>query len=153
MTTNLGAKVAGEAGKLGFSTGNEITQDKERVEKALRRVFRPEFLNRIDEIIYFRSLNREDLIKIASLLLVSVTDRIESTGVFIELDASVAETIADQGHADEYGARQLRRAITKLVEDPYSSAFLSGQVQKGDLIRAYGENGKVIFEKKRKTID
>ncbi len=153
MTTNLGARIRGEVGRLGFSTGDEREKDKERVENALRQVFRPEFLNRIDEIIYFRSLTSEDLKKITELLLVSVADRIEATGVFIDFEESVAQTVAEQGQAEEYGARQLRRTITKLIEEPYSTAFLSGKFKKGDLIRAYGENGVVKFEKKQKNVD
>ena len=152
MTTNLGAKSFGETGSLGF-TANTAQRDEERsrqkVNEALKSYFRPEFLNRVDEIVYFSPLSKDDLKKIAALLLSSVADRIEESGVFIEFDESVTETIVSHEYAPEYGARPLRRAITRLVEDAYSEALLSGKFSKGDFIRAFAEDGKVKFEKKK----
>ena len=150
MTTNLGAKTHGETGSLGFAaTSTQRETDRERVIDALRRHFRPELLNRVDEIIYFSPLGRDDLKKIAALLLSSVQDRIEESGVFIELDESLIDAIVDHDHTPEYGARPLRRAITKLVETPYSDALLRGEFSSGDLILAKVEGGRIIFEKKK----
>ena len=153
MTTNLGARLQGEVGALGFaaSSESEIDRQKQRVDAALRGHFRPEFLNRVDEIIYFSPLSRVELEKIASLMLGSVADRIEGSGVFIEFDESVARAVVDHQYAPEYGARPLRRAITRLVEDPYANALLSGRFSKGDFITAVAENGTVRFEKKRES--
>ncbi len=151
MTTNLGAKLQGEVGALGFaaSSENDVDRKKQRVDAALRSHFRPEFLNRVDEIIYFSPLSRDELEKIATLLLVGVADRIEGGGVFIEFDESVARAVVDYQYTPEYGARPLRRAITRLVEDPYANALLSGRFSKGDFITAIAENGIVKFEKKK----
>ena len=152
MTTNLGAKTHGETGSLGF-TANSAKREgeaaKARVEEALKRHFRPEFLNRVDEIVYFSPLSCADLERIASLLLASVADRIEESGIFIEFDDSVAKAVVNYEYAPEYGARPLRRSITKLVETPYSIAILSGKFAKGDFIRAFAEDGEVKFEKKK----
>ena len=152
MTTNLGAKSFGETGSLGFATNTAQRDEeraKQRVNDALRSHFRPEFLNRVDEIVYFSPLTQDDLKKIADLLLSSVADRIEESGVFIEFDDSVTEAIVSHEFAPEYGARPLRRAITRLVEDSYSEALLSGRFSKGDFIRAFAEDGRVRFEKKK----
>ncbi len=153
MTTNLGARSFGESGSLGFSLGGESRENEKsraRVDEALKRHFRPEFLNRVDEIVYFSPLSRDDLKKIAALLLSAVADRIEEGGVFIEFDDTVAEAVVAYEYAPEYGARQLRRAVTRLVENPYSEALLKGRFSKGDFIRARAEDGKVLFEKKIK---
>ncbi len=153
MTTNLGSKAHGETGSLGF-VANTAQRDEERarqrVNDALRSHFRPEFLNRVDEIVYFSPLTRDDLKKIAALLLSTVADRIEESGVFIEFDDSVTEAVVSHEYAPEYGARPLRRAITRLVEDTYSEALLSGRFTKGDFIQAFAEDGRVRFEKKSK---
>ena len=151
MTTNLGAKAHGEVGSLGFTLsggGEEKNRAEQRVLDALRRHFRPEFLNRVDEIICFEPLSRESLKKIAELMLSSVTDRIEGSGVFIEFDESVADAIVEHEYPSEYGARPLRRAITRLVENPYSEALISGEFSRGDFIRAYFDGKTVKFEKK-----
>lgn len=150
MTTNLGARRQGEISRLGFSASSDPHDDeKARVEDSLRKAFRPEFLNRVDEIIVFQKLTSSDLVAIAQLMLNEVTDRIESSGVLIEFDGAVPELIAKSGNTDEYGARPLRRAIINLVELPYSRALLDGSFRKGDFIRAFARNGKVEFEKKK----
>ena len=151
MTTNLGAKAHGETGRLGFSasaSNGDAANTDARIKEALRRHFRPEFLNRVDEIVCFRPLSAPDLKQIASLLLSSVTDRIESTGVFIEFDENVIDAIVAHEHAEEYGARPLRRAITKLVETPYSEEIIEGRIKKGDLVYAYAEDGRVKYKKR-----
>ena len=149
MTTNLGAKAYGETGKMGFasSPSAESADASARIEDALRRHFRPEFLNRVDEVVCFRSLTREDLRRIAALLLSAVTDRIESTGVLIEFNDSVLDAIVSYEYASEYGARPLRRAVTRLIETPYSEEMISGRIKKGDFVLATCNNGKVYFEK------
>ena len=154
MTTNLGARLHGETGSVGFSTGsNDKNREKseERVHEALKRHFRPEFLNRVDEIVCFSPLSRDDLKRIAANLLSSVADRIEENGVFIDFDDSVTDVILEHENTPEYGARPLRRAITKLVENPFSESMLTGEFSKGDFIRAYGEGSKIKFEKPKKS--
>ena len=149
MTTNLGARRQGEVARLGFGATNSSHDDvRSRVEDALRTAFRPEFLNRVDEVIVFCKLRESDLAAIASLMLAKVADRIESSGVLIEFDDDVANLIAKDSKTDEYGARPIRRAIINLVELPYSRALLDGSFKKGDFIRAFCRDGKVEFEKK-----
>jgi ATP-dependent Clp protease ATP-binding subunit ClpC len=151
MTTNLGAKMHGEVGRLGFNTGGsngEQERRRERVEEELRRAFRPEFLNRVDEIIVFKPLGTDELKKIVSLMLASVTDRIENSGVLIEFDESVSDAVIAEAKDTEYGARPLRRAITKLVEVPYSDALLRGDFASGDFIRATFDGARIVFKKK-----
>jgi ATP-dependent Clp protease ATP-binding subunit ClpC len=151
MTTNLGAKMHGEVGRLGFNTGGsngEQERRRERVEEELRRAFRPEFLNRVDEIIVFKPLGTDELKKIVSLMLASVTDRIENSGVLIEFDENVSDAVIAEAKDTEYGARPLRRAITKLVEVPYSDALLRGDFASGDFIRATFDGARIVFKKK-----
>ena len=153
MTTNLGARLHGEVGSVGFAAGSasaERERSEERVHEALKRHFRPEFLNRVDEIVCFAPLSRDGLLKIAENLLAAVTDRIEENGIFIDLEDSVTEAVVAHESAPEYGARPLRRSITRLVENPFSEAMLSGRFSKGDLIRAYADGGIIKFEKKGK---
>ncbi len=151
MTTNLGARLSGEVGRVGFFSGEVGQKNSEshtRVENALKSAFRPEFLNRIDEIIVFEPLSDNDLERIASLILSDLTDRIEGNGIFIEFDESVAREAVRIGKKEEYGARQLRRAVTGLVETPFSEAMLRGEIAKGDYITARIKDGSIIFEKK-----
>ncbi len=150
MTTNLGARMYGETGRVGFShpsDTDEAKENRERVESELRRAFRPEFLNRIDEIIFFRPLDENDLTRIASLILQDLTDRIENNGIFIEFDKDVAANIAKDTQK-EFGARPLKRAVIKLIETPFSEAMLKGEIKKGDFIFAKHNGERVIFEKK-----
>ncbi len=151
LTTNLGAKREGETGRVGFFSGESDRQKneaEERVHAALKSLFRPEFLNRIDEIIVFSPLSDSDLEKIASLLLRELCDRIENSGIFIEISPEIAREVVRVGKKEEYGARQLRRAVTTLVETPFSDALLGGEISRGDYVEARLEGEKVIFEKK-----
>ena len=151
MTTNLGAKREGEVGRVGFSSGGEgqrASESEERVKSALRALFRPEFLNRIDEIILFSPLSDADLEKIASLILRDLSDRIENNGFFIEIAPEVAREVVKAGKKEEYGARELKRAVTTLVETPFSDAVLEGRIARGDYISAKVADGRVSFIKK-----
>lgn len=150
LTTNLGAKSYGETGRVGFSSSardDEERNTRERVENELRHAFRPEFLNRIDEIIFFRALEESDLKKIASLMLSDLTDRIENRGIFIEFDESVNDAMV-KDLDKEFGARPIRRAAIRLIETPFSEAILSGEISRGDFIIAKYDGERVIFEKK-----
>ena len=151
LTTNLGAKREGEVGKVGFSSGGSRENEhegEERVKSALRSLFRPEFLNRIDEVIVFSPLSDSDLERIAAILLRDLSDRIENNGFFIEFDDKIAREIVRAGKKEECGARPLRRAITTLIEAPFADAMLRGEIARGDFISAKLSSGRVIFEKK-----
>jgi len=151
MTTNLGAKREGETGRVGFLSDNsEAKRDEmtQRVQGALKSIFRPEFLNRIDEIIVFSPLSDTDLEKITELLLRELSDRIENNGIFIEFSPEITKTVVRLGKKEEYGARQLRRTITTLIETPFSDALLRGEISKGDYITAQSDGDKITFRKK-----
>ena len=115
---------------------------------ALKATFRPEFLNRIDDIIIFNKLGEDDIRAIAALMLTDVTKRVKALGIEITFDESVIALVASEGFDPVYGARPLRRAIVRLVEDALSGAMLEGAVKAGDSITARATDGKVTFEKK-----
>ncbi len=150
MTTNLGAKVFGEVGHVGFTSGGgDGSHFRSRVDTELRRAFRPEFLNRVDEIVIFNALERDHLLRIAELMLSRLIDRIESTGVFIDFAPNVSEAILDRSHSAEFGARQMRREITRLIENPYAEAVVRGEFGEGDLIYAEFDGDRVVFSKRK----
>ena len=153
MTTNIGAKSYGETGALGFSVGgaSAAIKSEERVTDALRRFFKPEFLNRIDEIVCFSPLSEDSLEKIARLLLNDVTERIENLGVFIEFDESIAKLIVSSSNQPEYGARPLKRTIVKLIETPFTEEMLKGSFSQGDYITAKAVENKISFQKAKKS--
>ena len=122
-------------------------QSKEKTERALSAFLRPEFINRIDEIIFFRALGEPDLKRIASLILTELTDRIENNGIFIEFDERITDAVV-KGCDREFGARPLRRAVTRLIETPFSEAMLKGEISRGDFIFARFDGENVLFEKK-----
>ncbi len=153
LTTNLGSPVFGETARVGFSSGGDDekkNEGRQRVENELRRAFRPEFLNRIDDIIVFDPLGDDELYRIAELILSTLADRIESNGIFIEFSSDVAGLISEQGKRSEYGARPLKRAAVRLVEMPLSDQIIQGKIKRGDLIFAEREGERVKFEKKSK---
>ena len=150
LTSNIGASAITEKAKsLGFTAAatDEKTAMEANVMQALKSAFRPEFLNRLDEIIVFNRLTDADIRKIASLLLAELGERICGIGVEIEFDPSLVTYVAEKGFDPIYGARPLRRAITSLVEDSFSEAMLEGRIAAGDRILAKAIEGKVLFEK------
>ena len=150
LTSNIGASAITEKAKsLGFTAAatDEKAAMEANVMQALKSAFRPEFLNRLDEIIVFNRLTDADIRKIASLLLAELGERICGIGVEIEFDPSLVAYVAEKGFDPIYGARPLRRAITSLVEYSFSEAMLEGRIAAGDRILAKAIEGKVLFEK------
>ena len=150
LTSNIGASAITEKAKsLGFTAAatDEKAAMEANVMQALKSAFRPEFLNRLDEIIVFNRLTDADIRKIASLLLAELGERICGIGVEIEFDPSLVAYVTEKGFDPIYGARPLRRAITSLVEDSFSEAMLEGRIAAGDRILAKAIEGKVLFEK------
>ena len=153
MTSNVGASaLTGPAkGTLGFSEKPEQEDSEkvahDRVMEALKATFRPEFLNRIDDIIIFNRLTEENIREIAHLMLREVGARIHALGIEITFDDSVAALMAKEGFDAVYGARPLRRAIVRLVEDPFSGEMLEGKIKAGDRVKAVEKDGKVEFLK------
>ena len=149
MTSNVGATEILEPRRLGFAaatdTAAEYGRIKDSVRQALERTFRPEFLNRIDEIITFTRLTEADLTSIASRMLAEVTKRISALGIGIKFSGRVAEHLAQAGADPRYGARPLRRTFIRLVEDSFSEELLSGRIHPGDSVEAVWEDGAVRY--------
>ena len=152
LTSNVGAAhLTGAARKaLGFAAESADAGKREsdaKVMDALKATFRPEFLNRIDDIIIFDKLSEDNIRAIATLMLADVTARVKALGIDLTFDESVTALVAKEGFDPVYGARPLRRAIVRLVEDTFSGAMLEGQVKAGDTVTAKAADGKVVFEK------
>ncbi len=151
MTSNLGHSADAEPKRLGFVNDEDKTAEHDRqsakVMEALKGYFRPEFLNRVDEIVVFRKLSDEDIGKIAKLMLSEITKRIENLGISITFSDEVTALLAKEGFDEVYGARPLRRAIQRKIEDSFSVELLEGKVKKGDGVTAVLEDGKIVYEK------
>lgn len=147
MTSNLGA--SGERKTAGFVSAENIEKREKNVAtEALRAVFRAEFLNRVDEIIVFSRLSEKDMEEIARRLLSKAAERAAGIGITLSFDDSAVKLIAGEGKSDIYGARPLRRAVTKLVEDALSEEIVCGRLCAPAEIFARAEGGKMKFEKK-----
>ncbi|MCZ2355447.1 MAG: ATP-dependent Clp protease ATP-binding subunit [Bacteroidia bacterium] len=139
MTSNVGAREIKDFGSgVGFSTSAKTDQVDDRIkstlEGALRKVFRPEFLNRIDDVIIFNSLTQEDIFKIIDLMLEKVFGRVKKLGYNIRLSDTVKQFLSEKGYDQQYGARPMARAIQKYIEDPISEALLTNEVHSDDTI-------------------
>jgi ATP-dependent Clp protease ATP-binding subunit ClpC len=137
MTSNLGTEYVRRSGSLGFlqrSDDLEEREDHEKIEKALKSTFRPEFLNRIDEIITFSPLSLEQMREIVDLQMKEVEERLSEHGLKVELTQEARDWLANEGFDPAFGARPLRRALQKHVESPLSVSLLSGQFAAGDII-------------------
>ena len=151
MTSNLGSGALVEPKRLGFNndTNEEAEQKKTEnaVLEALKGHFRPEFLNRVDEIVVFRKLSDEDIKKIATLMLSQINERIVNLGIDLTFSEEVIEHLAKEGFDPVYGARPLRRAMQRQIEDSLSLKLLEGEVSRGDKILAELSEGKVVYKK------
>ncbi len=149
MTSNLGTEYVRKGGTLGFlpKTGdNNERESHDKIEKALKSAFRPEFLNRIDEIIMFSPLSLEEMEQIVSLQMKEVQARLQEHGVKVELSPAARAWLARQGYDPAFGARPLRRAIQKFVESPISVDLLAGHFKHGGQVLVDVENDKIIFK-------
>jgi len=149
MTSNLGAREIGTGKNLGFHT-EEFDTDYESMEKkvmsVLKKTFNPEFLNRIDETVVFRSLDRDAIIRIIDILLDDVSRRLEERGMEIRVTPAGKEFLANEGYNPMYGARPLRRAIQKYIENPLSEELIQGRFDDGSVIQIDEREGRLFFE-------
>jgi ATP-dependent Clp protease ATP-binding subunit ClpC len=160
MTSNVGAPQIQRDTGFGFrGTGNDQVEAdrsydrmKMHVMEELRRTFRPEFLNRVDEIIVFRSLSRDQIKSIVEILLDRLKREIRGQGMSLVMTDAARELLAGEGFDPQYGARPLRRAIQRLVEDPLSDDMLRGKFHAGDEIVLDARDGMVVFEKRREPV-
>jgi ATP-dependent Clp protease ATP-binding subunit ClpC len=141
MTSNIGVRDLKDFGAgIGFSTKNRTDNSdelmKSTIANALRKAFSPEFLNRLDDVIVFNSLQREQIHKIIDLTLGKLFNRLTALGYKIELTEKAKDFLSDKGFDPQYGARPLNRAIQKYLEDPVAEEILKGEVSEGDTIVA-----------------
>jgi ATP-dependent Clp protease ATP-binding subunit ClpC len=143
---------------MGFrAAGRDDTVDRERayqrmreqVMEELRRTFRPEFLNRLDEIITFRPLTSEQIELIVGILIERVRRELRGQNMDLEVTEAAKKLLAKEGFDPTFGARPLRRAIQRLVEDPLSDELLKGQFTKGDVVMVDTRDDHIVFERKR----
>jgi len=137
MTSNLGTEFVRQGGTLGFlseDSSDENRAQHEKIQKALKSTFRPEFLNRIDEIIMFSPLKLEQMYQIVDLQMKEVSDRLKEHGLDVVLTEAARKWLAEVGYDPAFGARPLRRALQKHIESPLSISVLSGQFQRGDRV-------------------
>ena len=152
MTSNIGARLITEKKKsMGFGDAASAEQDQSQIKslitEELKKEFRPEFLNRLDDIIVFHKLTKDDILKIAYNMLKTLTERSKGLGIEVAFDKSVAEQVAEIGFDAVYGARPLRRAIQSNVEDALSEKILEGEISKGDKIKFIFEDGEYKVQK------
>jgi ATP-dependent Clp protease ATP-binding subunit ClpC len=154
MTSNLGAIRYGNQKTVGFSSNNleaaaEYNSMKEHMMEQLKREFRPEFVNRIDEIVVFHPLDEEHIGEIVELMLGQVKDRMNEKEMQIEFTSAAKEFLASNGFEPEYGARPLRRLIQRLVEDGLAEALLEGKIKTGEKVKVSLKGKKLTFEPKK----
>jgi ATP-dependent Clp protease ATP-binding subunit ClpC len=155
MTSNLGTEFVRKGGALGFvRPGDSSSQiaDAKKIEDQLKRTFRPEFLNRIDEIIIFGTLSVEDVEKIVDLQMKEIRDRLHEHSLFIELTEAARGWLARQGYDSNFGARPLRRALQRYVESPLSVKMLKGEFKVGDTILVDANDEGLVFSKLEEVV-
>lgn len=155
MTSNLGAQSLANQNALGFQTGVNAGQDyktmKKKVMDEVKRLFRPEFINRLDELIVFHSLSEEDIKQIVELLFVDLAKRVEaSRGIELKLTPTAVKFIAEKGYNKNYGARPIKRAIQEYIEDELANQILEGRIQPGDTVSIRAGKDKLCYTKKQK---
>ena len=149
MTSNAGAHTIKKQRSLGFgsSSSDEKSYEamRENIMDEVKRIFRPEFLNRVDEIIVFHALEQEEIDRIAALMLANVQKRLHERDIDLEVDDSAIKLLSAAGYDLQYGARPLRRAIQRMVEDALSEEILNGNIKLGDRVSMAAKDGQLVF--------
>ncbi len=148
MTSNVGSDTIKRGATLGFSTvSDEASYEKmrERTLEESKKVFRPEFLNRLDDVIVFRTMTRPDLIQILDLEINKVVNRLKGKNLKLELDEPAKDFLVEKGYDPQYGARPMRRAVERYLEDPLAEEILRGHLHEGEPIRVSSDKEKLTF--------
>lgn len=158
MTSNAGAQAIISPKKLGFSSSDDEKLNYERMKgnvmEEVKRIFKPEFINRIDEIIVFHPLNKEHMKEIVTLLSKKLIQRCkEQMDIELWINDKVKQFLVDKGSDDKYGARPLRRAVQNYIEDGLAEAVLQGEIKAGDNVSASVKDEKIIFKKSTKKVE
>ena len=152
LTSNVGAERLKKGATMGF-TAPDDEQDYERMKENLteeaKKVFRPEFLNRFDDIVVFRSLGKEELTQILELELAKVEPRLAQRDLHFELDESARDLLRDKGYDPAYGARPMRRAVEKHLEDPMAEEIIRGNLREGETVAISAKDDKLVFIQKK----
>jgi ATP-dependent Clp protease ATP-binding subunit ClpC len=151
MTSNVGSDTIKKSSTLGFSPiSDESTYEKmrERILEEAKRTFRPEFLNRLDDLIVFRSFTKPDLIQILTLESDKVVVRLRHKNIKLELDDKAKDFLVEKGYDPQYGARPMRRAVERFLEDPLAEEILKGSLQPGEPILVTSDKEKLVFNQK-----
>ena len=149
MTSNVGADLIRRRGSLGFKAQREdLTYEemKEKLMDEVKKTFKPEFLNRIDDVIVFRALSREDLKEIVEIEVREVKERLREQGVTIELTKEAKDFLINEGFDPTFGARPLKRTISRHLEDPLAQALLKGEIKKNQTILIKRKQDHLVFE-------
>jgi ATP-dependent Clp protease ATP-binding subunit ClpC len=152
MTSNIGAQLLQRQTSMGFAAAagsfNDAEKMREKVLEEAKRVFRPEFLNRISEIVFFRPLDRADLVKIVELEVAKFAQRLVERKIALEFTDEAKQLLIDKGYDEKYGARPLRRAVEHYLEDPLAEAILRGDVKEGEPVQVTRDGEKLLFMQK-----
>ena len=151
MTSNVGAETIKKQSTMGFSPitdENSYEKMREKILDEAKRQFRPEFLNRLDDIIVFRSLTKPDLIEILDLEIAKVMERLKAKNLLLNLDAKAKDFLVEKGYDPTYGARPMRRSVERYLEDPLAEELLKGNLHEGEPVEVTAEGGKLVFSQK-----
>jgi ATP-dependent Clp protease ATP-binding subunit ClpC len=154
MTSNLGTRFASQGGSLGFIRSDDEGDERELrrdIQSQLKKTFRPEFLNRVDDVIIFHNLTEEHMLQIVDLQMHEIAERLSEQGVTIGLTDVAREWLAHEGYDRVFGARPLRRTLQRYVENPLALQLLSGEQQPG-AVMADLEDGKIVFTSTETTV-
>lgn len=149
MTSNVGAELIKKQTSLGFGApklDDNYDTMRGKILEETKRVFKPEFLNRLDDIIVFHTLTKPDLVRIVDLEITKVTDRIRAKHIDLDLDQTAQELLIEKGYDPAYGARPMRRAVERYLEDPLAEELLRGNVKEGDKVKVIRDGDKLKFE-------
>jgi ATP-dependent Clp protease ATP-binding subunit ClpC len=150
MTSNVGAETLRRQTTMGFAATkplgeHEYESMRDRLLEEAKKVFKPEFINRLDDIIVFHQLTKGDLMHIVDLEVDKVLIRVKAKEVQIELGETAKEFLIEKGYDPMYGARPMRRAVERYLEDPLAEELLRGNVKAGDTVQASAKDGKIAF--------
>jgi ATP-dependent Clp protease ATP-binding subunit ClpC len=149
MTSNVGSETIKKQSSMGFSPitdENSYEKMRDKIMDEARRTFKPEFLNRLDDVIVFRSLTKPDLIEILDLEISKVSDRLKNKNIQLTLDEKAKDFLVEKGYDPNYGARPMRRSVERFLEDPFAEELLKGNLHENDPIHVSVENDKLVFK-------
>src|SRR5262249_54425812 len=148
MTSNIGSPVIQEFYSAGKLSPKDHAEMEKLVQTELKAHFRPEFLNRVDDIIIFHSLDEKQIESIVDIQVERLSKRLAQQQLAIDVDASAKKVLAKEGYDPQFGARPLKRAIQEYLLDPFATKLLAGDFKPGDRIKVSAKNGELQFEKK-----